>query len=86
MLPFFSSMNVSAMKLLTMEGLTGAYVLDQTTTPDVVRTSKASNMLNLPAATDLRDSRTACDLDGSRERRREREAEDQIRENAWSYR
>lgn len=46
MLPVFSSMKVSAMKLLTMEGLTGAYDLDQRTTPDVVRTSKASNMLN----------------------------------------
>lgn len=55
MLPVFSSMKVSAMKLLTMEGLTGAYDLDQRTTPDVVRTSKASNMLNERVAESIRE-------------------------------
>lgn len=42
--PLFSSMKVSAMKLLTTEGLTGAYVRDQRTTPDVVRISNVSSM------------------------------------------
>jgi len=40
----FSSMNTSAIKLLMTEGLTGAYVRDHRTTPEVVRISKVSNM------------------------------------------
>lgn len=40
----FSSIKVSAMKLLTTDGLTGAYVLDHRTTPEVVMISNVSNM------------------------------------------
>jgi hypothetical protein len=43
--PLFSSMKVSAMKLLMTEGLTGAYVLDHSTTPDVVRISNVSSIV-----------------------------------------
>lgn len=41
----FSSMKMSAMKLLMTDGLMGAYVRDQRTTPEVVKISNVSNML-----------------------------------------
>jgi hypothetical protein len=41
----FSSMKTSEMKLLMMAGLTGVYALDQRTTPDVVRISKVSSIV-----------------------------------------
>ncbi len=40
----FSSMKTSKMKLLMTEALTGAYVRDHSTTPDVVRISKVSSI------------------------------------------
>lgn len=43
--PDFSSINVSDMKLLIIEGLTAAYVRDQRTTPEVVIISNVSNMI-----------------------------------------
>lgn len=42
-----SSMKTFVMRLLIIEGLVGANDLDQSTTPDVVRISKLSNILNL---------------------------------------
>lgn len=41
----FSSTNTSVMKLLMTEGLTGAHLRDQTTTPEVVTISNVSNMV-----------------------------------------
>lgn len=41
-----SSMKTFVMRLFMIEGLVGAYVLDQRTTPDVVRISKESNILD----------------------------------------
>lgn len=40
----FSSTNTSVMKLLMTDGLMGAHLRDQTTTPEVVTISKVSNM------------------------------------------
>jgi hypothetical protein len=48
--PPFSSIKVSAMKLLMMAGLICEKDLDQTTTPEVVRISKESNILALYGA------------------------------------
>lgn len=41
----FSSMKTSAIKLLIIDGLIGAYDRDHNTTPDVVRISNVSNMM-----------------------------------------
>lgn len=43
--PDFSSIKTSMIKLLMMDGFTGAKLLDHSTTPDVVSTSNKSNML-----------------------------------------
>ena len=40
-----SSMNTLVIKLLIIDGLMAAFCLDQSTTPEVVRISKESNMI-----------------------------------------
>lgn len=62
-------MNVSEMKLFTIDELMGAYVLDQRTTPLVVMISKVSNMVAM-----RRDpSSTGLDRSHSKRRRAQRE-------------
>jgi hypothetical protein len=55
----FSSIKTSLMKLLIRSDLTGVNVLDQRTTPDVVRISKVSNMLSGWCSTTCEHRRTS---------------------------
>lgn len=45
----FSSIKTLVMRLLIMAGLMDEYVLDHSTTPEVVRISKVSNILGIPS-------------------------------------
>lgn len=66
----FSSTNTSVMKLLMMEGLTGAHFRDHTTTPDVVTISKVSSMVAIMVGLLSRErvERTGRELGRKRER------------------